>query len=841
MTDSPERGLWHLLAVAAFAVAAVLTMRPWLDPTLLPGNDFPGFAAEVEWTRRTLEREGRLPTWTPDRFGGATRFMSNLKEVATYPLAAAFGAAQGTKMMFLLMRVAGAFGVFLICARHLRSPPAGLVAGYAYGFGAPANLQSALGGHLDLAISSALFPAILLAAAATLQRRRRRDAVMLGALVAVEFCVHSYLHVMAVPAIVLLLLWLRPWRRHPADEPRFDSRWIGLGATAVGVFLLLGASQAAWLAADLEHHALHPPEAVAQGLERYVEHSPFLYVNRNDWLQEWLAGHSPPAMLLSEGDHFFNQRRYLGVVALALCAAGWFVARSDFTLRRWFQLFLLLLGFQYWMSLGPYTLVWQLGRTFHWPEGLDGALRMGLSLGAAACLAWAVLLRRRGAPFARVELAFGLGLAQLVAAHSLFGLLHAWVPILRGMRSPGHFFDLAPFPLFAMMGVAVAAGVRRTPRPARALLVTAVLAALVVDYRPTLVALRRGRDHAVMETMRRAAMTLPGAEGTLRIAVSPASSPPGASFVTAGADAGSAWGWLSWQAGRHWLPFLSLAMARFSPDIEDPKARQVAGRTSDALLRSGRIRWVLEEYSRDEFAGVPRRRVEPPWRLLAEAPPFALWEGPEVLPMGTVFAGYVLFAGGTELERAPAVAAAFNRGLVSIAGGDRLSDSSEDLLAAAAVIYPIGAEALSDPTSQALAARHAATVVDPSVGSDWPALLTASSAHAPWAATYSRPAPERMVLEADAGPTPAVLFVSEAHHPWWRARVDGAPAEVLRAQLALMAVRIPPGPHRVELELRPPLAVRAADRVSQLAWLALGCAGLVVGARGLSRRASRRP
>src|SRR6185369_13070447 len=251
--------------------------------------------------------------------------------------------------------------------------------------------------------------------------------------------------------------------------------------------------------------------------------------------------------------------------------------------------------------------------------------------------------------------------------------------------------------------------------------------------------------------------------------------------------------------------------------------------------------WVLEEYSRDEFAGVPRRRVEPPWRLLAEAPPFALWEGPEVLPMGTVFAGYVLFAGGTELERAPAVAAAFNRGLVSIAGGDRLSDSSEDLLAAAAVIYPIGAEALGDPASQALAARHTATVVDASVGSDWPALLTASSAHTPWAATYSRPAPERMVLEADAGPTPAVLFVSEAHHPWWRARVDGAPAEVLRAQLALMAVRIPPGPHRVELELRPPLAVRAADRVSQLAWLALGCAGLVAGARGLRRRASQRP
>ena len=82
--------------------------------------------------------------------------------------------------------------------------------------------------------------------------------------------------------------------------------------------------------------------------------------------------------------------------------------------------------------------------------------------------------------------------------------------------------------------------------------------------------------------------------------------------------------------------------------------------------------------------------------------------------------------------------------------------------------------------------------------------------------------------------------ISEAHHPWWQARVDGEAAEVLRAQLAFMAVRVPPGTHRVELELRPPLALRVADRVSQLAWLAFACAGLVGGARGLRRRASRR-
>ncbi len=840
--------LRHLLALAAFALAALLTMRPWLDPRLLPGNDFPGFAAEVEWTRRTLDREGALAAWTPDRFGGSTRFMSNLKEIATYPLAARYGAVQGTKLMFLLMRIAGAFGVYLICARYLRSPPAGLVAGYAYGFGAPANLQSGLGGHLDLVVSSALFPMILLAATAMLQRCRSRDAVVVGALVAVEFCVHSYLHAMAVPAMILLLLWLRPWRRDRDEEQLFASRWVGLGATALAVVLLLGASQAAWLAADLPNHGLHTPEALAQGLQTYVEHSPFLYVNRNDWLQDWLARHSPPAMLLSGPDHLFNQRRYLGVVALALCVVGWFVARSDFTLRRWFQLFLLLFTFQYWMSLGPYTLVWQLGRTFHWPESVDGPLRAGLSLGAAACIGWAALLLRRrgaarGASCARVELAFGLGLSQIVAAHSLFGLLHAWVPIFRGMRSPGHFFDLASFPFFAMVGVAVAAGVRRTPRPTRAILVLAIVAALVVDYWPTLAAFERRRDGAVLETMRRAAMTLPGEDGTLRIAVSPASNPPAANLVTASANAGSAWGWLSWQAGRYWRPFLSVAMARFSPDVDEPRMRQVAGRTSDALLRSGRLRWVLEEFAREEFALVPRLRVEPPWKPVAEAEPFALWEGPEVLPMGTVFGGFVLFVGGTAWEQAPAIGAAFTRGLVSVAGGKRLSDSSESLVGAAAIVHAMGAEPFGDPASHQLAARHAATLVDPRAGSSreqWAAFLAASSVRAPSAATYSRPAPDRMVLEADAGPAPAMLFVSEAYHPWWRARIDGATAEVLRAQIAFMAVRIPPGSHRVELELEPPLPLRVADRVSQLSWIALAGAVLVAGARGLRRPAARR-
>jgi hypothetical protein len=111
VTSGREGAAWHVGAVAAFALAGVLTMRPWLDPSVIPGNDFPGFAAEVEWTRVTLDRDGRLPMWMSDRFAGTTRFMSNLKEIATYPLATLYGAVQGTKLMFLLMRIVGAFGL----------------------------------------------------------------------------------------------------------------------------------------------------------------------------------------------------------------------------------------------------------------------------------------------------------------------------------------------------------------------------------------------------------------------------------------------------------------------------------------------------------------------------------------------------------------------------------------------------------------------------------------------------------------------------------------------------------------------------------------------------------
>jgi hypothetical protein len=62
-----------------------------------------------------------------------------------------------------------------------------------------------------------------------------------------------------------------------------------------------------------------------------------------------------------------------------------------------------------------------------------------------------------------------------------------------------------------------------------------------------------------------------------------------------------------------------------------------------------------------------------------------------------------------------------------------------------------------------------------------------------------------------------LLVLSEMYYPGWQASVDGQPAQVLRADVALRAVCLPAGSHTVRFDFRPrDLAIGAI--ISCLAW-----------------------
>ena len=75
--------------------------------------------------------------------------------------------------------------------------------------------------------------------------------------------------------------------------------------------------------------------------------------------------------------------------------------------------------------------------------------------------------------------------------------------------------------------------------------------------------------------------------------------------------------------------------------------------------------------------------------------------------------------------------------------------------------------------------------------------------------------PERVRLRVET-PAPGFLVLSDAYDPGWRARLDGAPVQVTRADGLFRAVAVPAGRHEVVMVYAPP-SVRRGLMVSLLA------------------------
>jgi MprA protease rhombosortase-interaction domain-containing protein len=74
-----------------------------------------------------------------------------------------------------------------------------------------------------------------------------------------------------------------------------------------------------------------------------------------------------------------------------------------------------------------------------------------------------------------------------------------------------------------------------------------------------------------------------------------------------------------------------------------------------------------------------------------------------------------------------------------------------------------------------------------------------------------------------------LAVLTDLHYPGWTARVDDAPAQILRANYLLRAVALPAGVHRVSYRYRPSHWVAAASvsAASAAALLVIGLAAFV--------------
>jgi hypothetical protein len=83
--------------------------------------------------------------------------------------------------------------------------------------------------------------------------------------------------------------------------------------------------------------------------------------------------------------------------------------------------------------------------------------------------------------------------------------------------------------------------------------------------------------------------------------------------------------------------------------------------------------------------------------------------------------------------------------------------------------------------------------------------------------------PDHVTIEADLTGAAFVVLV-DSFDPSWHATLDGAPADILRANVAFRAVRAPAGHHRIEMTCRPPSLVLGVI-ISALTLVVGGLAG----------------
>jgi hypothetical protein len=734
------------------------------------------------------------------------------------------------KVAFAIAKVAAAMILYAWFTHYWRAPMAGILAGWCYAFGAAANHMTR---HLDFAFSSMLVPLVIVAAARAGATLHPAAFALLGALLGVQFSV-NYVHggvAWWFAAVVVVTVAAGAGR--DADSPPAQAgglRRVAVGVlVAVLVFVGFAGSQIAWFAADLPNHAVPPPILAAPMREHLSLQSPLLLINRLGWLGDWVP--SAPAFTGAD-DGLAQQRVYLGLVSLAVILLGWGPAARDRVLRRWYCACVALFVPPFWMSMGPHTVLDQITGGLGWSAAAAATARHATwTVGGAALLiaaaGWYARRGGRGLRLARSRQgALAVAAACLLGSVSLFDAAAAILSPLRSLRSPGHFFDLAPLPVCLLLGVSAVALDGRLRTRWRWWWV-AVAALIALDFWPSTALFEKGTDMGPLRRFAGEVARVPD-DATLRVLMPAEFGRRGgdtfleeASLLAVAAPVGFAWNWLPWQAMAPWPEYVRRSFAAVFA-VRPPQASGDAG----ALAAIARLRYALVRPDR-----VP---VAAGWTLAARNERYALWQGPEVRPHAYGVRHYAVIAGESAGAGHGYAAVIAGHGRNVVALRPTVGGPSHELLDGASAIFAFGP--FDVPAVAATRVLRADRTVPPEPF--WRHALASIPADPLVPARLERPAPERIDIEIDAGDRPALVVVSESFHPWWRATVDGVAAAIHPAQEVFMSVRLPAGRHRIRFELQRPALVVWADRTTAAMWLAALVVSGVVAVRAVSRHST---
>jgi hypothetical protein len=792
-----DERLGHAGAVALLVLLGLSIHWAWLAPDHLPPDDFSGYAAAIEHVRTDVALYGRVPVWCPRTNGGAPHFVSTLKERLAAPVVSRYGPVRGTKYVGVVLRVAAAVAFYLVFVHLLGSGTAALPAAVVFAYGPKATSQAAAG-HLDVLFFFVLLPVVTLATVRSIQTATWGWRVLLGACMAVGLRLSPIPWQCAVVLVGALVLARPPARdgwRPPLALATGRVAWAAMLASVLVLSPLL------WLALDGRHHALHPLTGGDAELAVLSARSPLVLLNRNDWLSTWIPSFVASPYARQLGDPSVAQANYLGGVVLVLVGVGLTRVGRHAGLR----LYAIATGatflVQFLLALGPWSVIGSFAEQVESPGfGVTAALWVARVLGIVLLSAGAVRWGRGGRTGAsrRGALAsMGAGAACLVASTAVFSWLRLVIPLWDDLRSPGHFGDTMAFPLAALFGVALVAVERSWlhTRGLRALVATGLLLAIAVDFWPTRHAFERAsRRRDVLDSTTHLRRQLPD-DPSLRVLVSQRFGRR-AALVLAPLAIGEAQNWVRWVGSPHWSVLM------------DGIRRERRLRRPPILSRSARVAYVLA--ARGGLQARDGRRG-------SEQPGFVVGGGLAVHAFAWRTPYSILTVGLDDAETLGVVRLA-DRFAAVVSGASTIDATDPEALDAAWRIVTT-AEIRGDVSEPLLAYR---LLEQRTLRRDWPRLRRFLSTTRPGAVHAKRPRPETMLLRTDGGPRRSYVVVSESYHPWWRAEVDGTPAPVRRAHVALMAVSVPPGGREVRLTFEPPALLRVASLVDGVAWL--GCA-----------------